>query len=293
MSDFFCETPGMNEVLKTVKKVAPVFCPVLIKGESGTGKESIAMMIHQKSERAKGPLVAVNCAALPSELVESELFGHEKGAFAGADERRIGRVEKANEGTLILEEIDALDSNSQIKLLRFLQEKTFEKVGSSVALYCDVKVLATSSSDLTRLVSSGKFREDLYYRLAVVILFIPPLRKRIEDVPILAEFFLKEVSAKSKAPSPGFKPEAISAMMNYQWPGNVRELENRVRRAFIFADSNPIGVDDLDFSAADVAKKEPIKVIQKLSDIEVLFGKPSEKTSVPDAPRWNMDDSAS
>src|SRR5437773_3459178 len=218
------ESPVVQEVLETVRQVAPSKANVLITGESGTGKELIARAVHQLSPRARQPLVAVHCAGLPRELIESELFGHEKGAFTGAHERRIGRVEQAQGGTLFLDEIGEIDATIQIKLLRFLGERTFERVGSSKTLTADVRLVSATNKNLEELVRSGTFREDLFFRLRVVEIRLPALRERAGDIPLLAQNFLREFAQENGKPINDFAAESLEALMNYRWPGNVREL---------------------------------------------------------------------
>jgi DNA-binding NtrC family response regulator len=239
------ESPVMQEVLQTVRQVAPAKSNVLILGESGTGKELIARAIHQLSPRARQPLVAVHCAGLPRELLESELFGHEKGAFTGAHERRIGRVEKAQAGTLFLDEIGEIDASIQIKLLRFLGERTFERVGSNKTLTADVRLVAATNRNLEELVKTGAFREDLYFRLKVVEIWLPPLRERTEDIPLLAQSFLREFAKENDKKVNEFAPEALEALMKYRWPGNVRELRTSIERAVVFCRGEKITLRDL------------------------------------------------
>src|SRR4029450_11009411 len=218
------ETAAMHEVFAVVKQVAPTRATALITGESGTGKELIAKAIHQLSQRHAQRLVTVHCAALAPTLLESELFGHEKGAFTGAHERRIGRFEQAQGGTLFLDEIGEIDPSLQVKLLRFLGERTFERVGSNKTLTADVRLIAATNKDLAELVRDGQFREDLYWRLCVVEIVVPPLRQRREDLLLLAAAFLKGAAAANTKQVTGFSPEALEAMQAYPWPGNVREL---------------------------------------------------------------------
>ena len=239
------ESPVMKEILETVRTVAPSPATVLIQGESGTGKEVIAKAIHQLSPRSKAPMVTVHCAALPANLLESELFGHEKGAFTGAHERRVGRVEQAQGGTLFLDEIGEIDATIQIKLLRFLGERTFERVGSNKTLSADVRLIAATNKDLKALVKAGTFREDLFFRLSVVPIWLPPLRERLEDVPLLAGAFLKDLAKENNKVITGFEAPALEAMMNYNWPGNVRELRSAVERAVVFCRKEQISLKDL------------------------------------------------
>ena len=238
-------SPAVQEVLETVRQVAPSKANVLITGESGTGKELIARAVHQLSPRARQPLVAVHCAGLPRELIESELFGHEKGAFTGAHERRIGRVEQAQGGTLFLDEIGEIDASIQIKLLRFLGERTFERVGSNKTLTSDVRLIAATNKNLEELVQAGGFREDLYYRLKVVTIWLPPLRERSGDIPLLAQGFLREFARENEKRVNDFTAEALEAMMKYRWPGNVRELRTAIERAVVLCRGEKITLRDL------------------------------------------------
>ena len=238
-------SPAVQEVLETVRQVAPSKANVLITGESGTGKELIARAVHQLSPRARQPLVAVHCAGLPRELIESELFGHERGAFTGAHERRIGRVEQAQGGTLFLDEIGEIDASIQIKLLRFLGERTFERVGSNKTLTSDVRLIAATNKNLEELVQAGGFREDLYYRLKVVTIWLPPLRERSGDIPLLAQGFLREFARENEKRVNDFTAEALEAMMKYRWPGNVRELRTAIERAVVLCRGEKITLRDL------------------------------------------------
>ncbi len=239
------ESPAMQEVFDTVRQVASARTSVLLLGESGTGKELIAKALHQLSPRAQGPMITVNCAALPSTLLESELFGHEKGAFTGAHEKRIGRFEQAQGGTLFLDEIGEIDATVQVKLLRFLGERTFERVGSSKTLTADVRLITATNKDLQEQVKQGKFREDLYFRLAVVPIVLPPLRQRGGDILLLAKAFLKEFALENGKNVNDFTPEALEALMNYAWPGNVRELRTAIEHAVVMTRGEKIGLRDL------------------------------------------------
>jgi DNA-binding NtrC family response regulator len=239
------ESATIQEVLEVVRQVAPTRATVLILGESGTGKELIAKAIHQLSPRAKNPLVVVNCGALAPTLLESELFGHEKGAFTGAHERRIGRFEQAQGGTLVLDEIAEIDPSTQVKLLRFLGERTFERVGSNKTLTADVRVIAATNQDLETLVKAGSFREDLYFRLKVVEITLPPLRERMADVPLLAENFLREFAKENNKTVTEFTPEAFDALVEHSWPGNVRELRTAIESAVVLARGDKITLRDL------------------------------------------------
>src|SRR5687767_6040221 len=235
----------MQEIFDVVRQVAPSQTTVLITGESGTGKELIARGIHQLSSRARAPLVIVHCAALASTLLESELFGHEKGAFTGAHERRIGRIEQAQGGTLFLDEIGEIDASIQIKLLRFLGERTFERVGSNKTLVADVRLIAATNKNLEEMVKEGKFREDLFYRLNVVPIQMPPLRDRREDIPLLANTFLREFAEKNNKTIVEFEPAAMDLLMTYPWKGNVRELRAAIEGAVVLGRRDRIGVREL------------------------------------------------
>jgi two-component system, NtrC family, response regulator AtoC len=239
------ESPAMKEVFDVVRQVAVSRATVLLLGESGTGKELIAKAIHQLSPRARLPMVSVHCAALPATLLESELFGHEKGAFTGAHERRVGRFEQAQGGTLFLDEIGEIDATLQVKLLRFLGERTFERLGSNKTLMADVRLITATNKDLETLVKEGKFREDLFFRLRGLEIKLPPLRERKEDLPLLAKAFLNEFAAENNKKITEFTPDAFEAMMNYSWPGNVRELRTAVESAVVLARGERISLRDL------------------------------------------------
>ena len=239
------ESGHMQEVLSLVRRVAPSEATVLIRGESGTGKELIAQAIHYASPRASRPLVRLNCAALPETLLESELFGHEKGAFTGAYATRKGRFEMANGGSLFLDEIGDLRLHLQAKLLRVLQEKEFERVGSSRPIPVDVRILAATHRDLEKMIQEGQFREDLYYRLNVVTVVLPPLRERRQDIPPLLDHLVKKFAEKNGKTIKGFTQEARDALLRYDYPGNVRELENIVERATVITRDEVIGRSDL------------------------------------------------
>jgi two-component system NtrC family response regulator len=238
----------MRAVFDTIRKVATTDAPVLILGESGTGKEMAARAIHCRSTRKDGPFVAINCSAIPETLLESELFGHEKGAFTGAHAQRKGRIEMANGGTLFLDEIGEIPLPIQVKLLRFLQEKCTERVGGRQQIQIDARVVAATNADLKRGMEDGKFREDLFYRLAVVKMTLPPLREREGDIRFLAQSFLARFAAQAGKPSLVFDGEAFKAIEHHPWPGNVRELENRVKRAVIMAEGKRVTAPDLELS---------------------------------------------
>jgi DNA-binding NtrC family response regulator len=239
------ESGRMQEVLALVKQVASSDATVLIRGESGTGKELIARAIHFNSTRAAGPLVALNCAALPEQLLESELFGHERGAFTGAVTQRKGRFEQADGGSIFLDEIGDLSPPLQVRLLRVLQEREFERLGGTRTLTVNVRILAATHRDLEQALRNGAFREDLYYRLNVVTVLIPPLRERREDIPLLLEHFLRKFAQKNHREVSGLTAEARDALLRYDYPGNVRELENIAERAVLLCRHRVIDVEDL------------------------------------------------
>ena len=245
MENIVGESSVMREVFDIVQQVAQSRATVLILGESGTGKEMIAKSIHQLSPRAKQPMVSVHCAALSPTLLESELFGHERGAFTGAHERRIGRFEQAQGGTLFLDEIGEIDASLQIKLLRFLGERTFERVGSNKTLTADVRVVAATNKDLEAMVKAGMFREDLYFRLKIVELYLPPLRDRMEDVPLLAKSFLREFAKENAKSVADFTADALEMLLNHRWPGNVRELRSAIESAVVMCRGERISARDL------------------------------------------------
>ncbi len=238
-------SPVMIEVFDTLRQVAPSRATVLVQGETGTGKELAAKAIHHLSPRANKKFVAVHCKAFSSQLLESELFGHEKGAFTGAFERRLGRFEQANGGTLFLDEIGEIDENTQVKLLRALGERTFERVGGNQTIQSDVRLVAATNKDLAKLVAEGKFRDDLYFRLNVVQITMPPLRQRKEDIPLLVQSFLKEASKENGKPLRELAPEAAACILNHDWPGNVRELRAAIEHAVVMCTTARIGVRDL------------------------------------------------
>ena len=242
------ESEPMQRVMDIVRQVAPARATVLIQGESGTGKELLAKAIHQLSPRSANPMVTVHCAALSPTLLESELFGHEKGAYTGAHERRIGRFEQAEGGTLFLDEIGEIDETTQVKLLRFLGERTFERVGGNETLSVDVRVVAATNKNLKEIVEKGEFREDLYFRLSVVELWSPPLRDRLDDVPLLALNFLREFASENTKIITDFTADALEAMIRYDWPGNVRELRTAVEHAVVLAKGEMVQLTNLPHS---------------------------------------------
>ena len=253
--DMIGTSPKMQEVFSTIRKVATTDAPVLITGESGTGKELVARAIHRLSVREGKPFIPINCGAIPENLIESELFGHEKGTFTGAHAQRKGRFEMAEGGTLFLDEIGDLPLTLQVKLLRFLQEKTIERVGGREQIEVDTRVLAATNRDLEEAMKNATFREDLYYRLNVVKISLPPLRERQADVVLLAKTFLDRYTSEIRKKIKGFSSQAIESVARYSWPGNVRELENRIKRAVIMSEGKKITLEDLEMEPT-TGKKE-------------------------------------
>lgn len=255
-ADSFAEMLGssteMQEVFSLIRKVATTDAPVLLVGESGTGKELAARAIHQESVRKGGPFVVINCGAIPATLLESELFGHEKGAFTGAHIQRKGRIELAQGGTLFLDEIGELSLALQVKLLRFLQERNIERVGGRELISIDARIIAATNSDLKQALTEGRFREDLYYRLNVVKVALPALRERGEDIMLLAKVLLDRYTAEVRKPSKGFTEEALAALRSHPWPGNIREMENRIRRAVIMSEGPMVIPSDLELGRQEI-----------------------------------------
>lgn len=239
------DSPAMRAVMEFVNKVADSDSTVLITGESGTGKEVLARALHARSRRHGGPLVPVNCGAIPEALLESELFGHERGAFSGAHQARAGRFELAHGGTLFLDEIGEMPLGLQVKLLRALQERCFERVGGTRSVKVDVRIIAATNADLEVAVREGRFRKDLFYRLHVIPMVVPPLRQRRTDIPLLVQHFIERLNARKGASVRGLEPEAMARFCDYQWPGNVRELENLIERLVVLKREGTIGVEDL------------------------------------------------
>jgi two-component system NtrC family response regulator len=261
------ESPAMRRIFEIIRRVARTDVTVLICGESGTGKELVARAIHANSSRCQQPFVAINCGAIPENLVESELFGHEKGSFTGAHTQRKGRLEMADGGTVFLDEIAELSAPIQVKLLRVLQERQLERVGGRELIPLDVRVLAATNRDIKRGTLEGRFREDLYYRLAVVSIEIPPLRERLEDMRALTMRFLERSSGEYKVSVRGLSPDALTAMHAYPWPGNVRELENRIKRALIMAEGRKITPADLELTG-EVAQLPSISLKAARKEVE-------------------------
>jgi two-component system response regulator HydG len=269
----------MKNLLETVAQVAPTEATVLISGESGTGKEQIAGAIHYNSPRKNNAFIKLNCAAITESLLESELFGHEKGAFTGADRRKDGKFIQASNGSLFLDEIGEMSLSMQAKLLRVLQEKELTRVGGEQVIKTDVRVITASNKNLQELVLSGGFREDLFYRLNVVILKLPPLRERKEDIPLLAQHFLKVFTEKNRKEITGFTPPAMQYLMNYQWPGNVRELMNTIERGVVLCRNN--GLDIADFSlTVGTPRAIPENSFQSETAIDIIPLEEVEKQTI-------------
>jgi two-component system NtrC family response regulator len=255
-TDILGSTPKMREIFGVIQRVAKTDATVLCEGESGTGKELVARAVHSHSPRRSAPFVAINCGAIPETLLESELFGHERGSFTGAHAQRKGKIEMATGGTLFLDEITEMSLPLQVKLLRFLQQREIERVGGREVIPIDVRVVAATNQSLDEALRGGRFREDLYYRLSVVTIHLPPLRERGEDVVLLANAFLRR-NAQALKRKVRFSPEALEAIVKYQWPGNIRELENKVHRAVIMAMSRIISSQDLDLNPSAVIDALP------------------------------------
>ncbi len=238
-------SPAMQPIFEIVRQAAPSQATVLIQGESGTGKELVAHAFHRLSARSRGPFVAIHCAALSPSLLESELFGHEKGAFTGAVARRRGRFEMADGGSLFLDEISEIDASVQVKLLRVLEERTFERVGGNETVETDIRLISATNKDLRRLVEEGKFREDLFFRLDVVNVTIPPLRERADDIPLLCRHFIEEFSAVNGKSIDGLTPEALNMLVSYRWPGNVRELRNVIEKMVVLSTGSRLTARDV------------------------------------------------
>ncbi len=234
---------AIREILNKIHTLASVDSNVLIHGDSGTGKECVARLIHESSIRSKGPFVVVSCASLPSELIEAELFGHEPGAFTGANKQRIGRFELANRGTLFLDDVDDIPLDLQVKLLRVIQERKFERIGGEVTISVNFRLIAASKKNLDSLVAEGKFREDLYFRLNIVPLYLPPLRHRRDDIPLLCEYFLNRLADRLNRPNPQIDEDVMAKLIDYDWPGNVRELENIIERMLVLSKDSHVKID--------------------------------------------------
>ncbi len=277
-------SPKMSALINMAGRVAASRATILIQGESGTGKELMAKLIHHLSPRSQRPIISVNCSALHENLLESELFGHEKGSFTGATARRIGRFEEADGGTLFLDEIGELSQSVQVKLLRFLQEREFQRVGGNQTIRSDVRIISATNRDLEARVKAGDFREDLFYRLNVVVMAMPPLRERKEDIPVLIDHFIKRYAADNGKDIAGFSREAQDLLLKYDYPGNVRELENIIERAVVIARESVISIEDLPFGEdafdhGESGRKEEGMLKESIEDLEKrLIVEAMEKT---------------
>ena len=269
---------AMKDIFKMVDKVASSNATVLIQGETGTGKERVAEAIHRNSPRHDAPFVRMNCASLPDNLLESELFGHEKGAFTGADQMRIGRFEMAKDGTLFLDEVGNMSASTQAKVLRAIQNQEFERLGGSRTIKVDVRIIAATNINLETAIKEGKFREDLYYRLNVVNIVVPPLRDRVEDIVPLAEHFLKQFARELRRKTTSFSPEAVRRIQEYRWPGNVRELENSVERSVLMCEEDVIQPTDLTL----LDREHTLNMTPQLA-LELLNLESLEKTALTEA----------
>jgi len=265
----------MKEIFKVVKQVADTRSTVLIMGESGTGKELISRAIHYHSPRKNHPFVTINCAAIPETLIESELFGHEKGAFTNAIEKKLGRFEMAHLGTLFLDEIGELSLMTQAKILRFLEEKEFNRVGGSKTIKVDVRLITATNKDLPLLVKQGQFREDLYYRINVVPIILPPLRERREDIPLLINHFIRKFNEENKKEVKGVSQEALELLVNYEWPGNVRELENLIERIIALTQNEIIEANELPLPVVNQSKTNGLK--ESVLSGQISFSKAEEE----------------
>ena len=246
------ESPAIKDLVRQIGQVSATDATVLLAGESGTGKEVFSRAIHLLGKRRDRPFVTVNCAAIPAELIENELFGHEKGAYTGASERKIGKFEYADQGTIFLDEIGDLDISVQAKILRVIEDRIFERIGGLKPIQVDTRIIAATNRDLKKLVAEKAFREDLFFRLSVVPIEVPPLRRRLSDIPILARFFVDKFAGELHRQPIELSDEALAAMEAYSWPGNVRELQNSIERAVILSEGRVIGADDLSFAFVTV-----------------------------------------
>jgi len=255
--DLIGNSSKMREITSMIKLLGDSETPVLITGESGTGKDVVSRLIHLNSPRANSPFIAINCAAVPTEVFENELFGHEYGAFTGATTRRSGYIEMANTGTLFLDELAEMDTETQAKLLRVIETKSLRRLGGKEELNVDVRMIAATNKDITQALQSGEMRRDLYYRFSVIEICLPPLRERREDIPVLVEYFLCKFCQKYNKPQKTFSEDAVQSLIRYQWPGNIRELRNIVERMVIFCPSEIITID---FLPSDISKTKPIQL---------------------------------
>jgi two-component system response regulator HydG len=269
-ADLIGASDVMQKVFKTVEKVAKTDSSVFVWGESGTGKELVARAIHNTSKRKDGPFIKVNCGALTETLLESELFGHQKGAFTGAIKTKLGRFELADGGTLFLDEIGDVPMSMQVKLLRALQEQEFERVGGEQAIKVDVRIVSATNKDLDKEVAEGRFREDLYYRLHIIPMTLPPLRDRRDDIPVLVNHFIEKLAPRTNPEVRGIADDALGRFMAYNWPGNVRELENVIEQSLVFAEGGQIGVDALPAMLQGQGDEERLDVPKEMSLPEIL-----------------------
>jgi len=270
--DLIGRTPVMQKLFETIERVAPTDSTILICGESGTGKELVARAIHLKSKRLNKPFVTVNCAAIPENLLESELFGHERGSFTGALERKLGKFELADGGTLFLDEIGCMSAPMQAKLLRVLEDKIIERLGGEKGILIDVRIISATNIDFKKEIDSGKFRHDLYYRLNVIPVSLIPLRERREDVPLFVQYFLDKFNKELNKKIKGLSPEAMQAVMNYDWPGNVRELQNLIERLVVLSNNEIIGADEISLSSASTSKSaDSLKEAMEIHEKELIL----------------------
>jgi two-component system NtrC family response regulator len=267
ISEIITRDPALIKVCRNIKKIAPSDASVILLGDSGTGKEVLARALHLSSTRKNKRFVAINCAAIPETLLESELFGYEKGAYTGAAKQTLGKIELANGGTFFLDEVSDLPITLQAKLLRFLQERVIERIGGREEIPVDVRIVCATHQNLQELIETNQFRKDLYYRLSEILIKIPPLRDRLGDAVLLAHFFKNKFSPQEKVPSLNFSQEALAAIESYQWPGNIREMENCIKRAVIMADGVQISAEDLGLEIPK-AQIEPINLRQVREDAE-------------------------
>ncbi|TMB03426.1 MAG: sigma-54-dependent Fis family transcriptional regulator [Deltaproteobacteria bacterium] len=274
------QSPPLRATLDVIRQAAPSSATVLLLGESGTGKELFARALHEHSGRAQGPFVPINCAAIPETILESELFGYERGAFTGATQRKEGRIERAQGGTLFLDEVGELSPAVQVKLLRFLQEAEIERLGGAAAIKVDCRVVAATNRDLATRVKEGRYREDLFYRLNVIQVVLPPLRDRVEDVPLLADHFVARYAAKNGKPVRALTAAAVEALEAYSWPGNVRELENAIERAVVLSQGAELDVDALPDAVQNAARAGPRPAIPAALEgrtLTIALGTPMEE----------------
>ena len=271
LTGIIADSKGMNKVCQLVERVAPTEVSVLLTGESGTGKEILARALHDLGDRSLNPFIAINCAAIPENLLESELFGHEKGAFTGAIRQTVGKMEKADGGTLFLDEVGDMPLALQAKLLRFLQSRVIERVGGNTEITVDVRIVSATNQNLEEMIEQRTFRDDLFYRLNEVAIQIPPLREREGDVVLLAKYVLKKFGGELGRKVKGFTRDALSAMVGYEWPGNVRELENKVKRAIVLCEGNMITAGDLDLTSQDMEVAFPtLKQVREKTEFEAV-----------------------